>query len=105
MKEIESVMENHAISIDHRHLMLVADLMTSRGEVLGITRQGLAKMKESVLNLASVKFSLTCLLSVSHMCNTLISFTLSSFLLKFYLKHFKLYSMCSSKIYLLSLAF
>ncbi|EFN78064.1 DNA-directed RNA polymerase III subunit RPC1 [Harpegnathos saltator] len=53
MTEIESVMENHAISIDHRHLMLVADLMTSRGEVLGITRQGLAKMKESVLNLAS----------------------------------------------------
>ncbi|XP_032666413.1 DNA-directed RNA polymerase III subunit RPC1 [Odontomachus brunneus] len=53
MTEIESVMENHAISIDRRHLMLVADLMTSRGEVLGITRQGLAKMKESVLNLAS----------------------------------------------------
>ncbi|XP_025987632.1 DNA-directed RNA polymerase III subunit RPC1 isoform X2 [Solenopsis invicta] len=53
MLEIKSVMENHGISIDHRHLMLLADLMTSRGEVLGITRQGLAKMKESVLNLAS----------------------------------------------------
>jgi single-stranded DNA-specific DHH superfamily exonuclease len=35
--------------------MLLADLMTSRGEVLGITRQGLAKMKESVLNLASAR--------------------------------------------------
>lgn len=56
MTEIKSVMENHAISIDPRHLMLVADLMTSRGEVFGITRQGLAKMKESVLNLASVSF-------------------------------------------------
>jgi DNA-directed RNA polymerase III subunit RPC1 len=33
--------------------MLVADLMTCRGEVLGITRHGLAKMKESVLMLAS----------------------------------------------------
>ncbi|XP_050462135.1 DNA-directed RNA polymerase III subunit RPC1 [Cataglyphis hispanica] len=53
MSEIKSVMENHGISIDRRHLMLLADLMTSRGEVLGITRQGLAKMKESVLNLAS----------------------------------------------------
>ncbi|KAG5346572.1 RPC1 polymerase, partial [Acromyrmex charruanus] len=53
MSEIKSVMENHGISIDCRHLMLLADLMTSRGEVLGITRQGLAKMKESVLNLAS----------------------------------------------------
>jgi DNA-directed RNA polymerase beta' subunit len=55
MKEIKSVMENHGISIDPRHLMLLADFMTSRGEVLGITRQGLAKMKESVLNLASVR--------------------------------------------------
>lgn len=59
MSEIKSVMENHGISIDRRHLMLLADLMTSRGEVLGITRSGLAKMKESVLNLASVRdFSL-----------------------------------------------
>lgn len=56
MLEIKSVMETHGISIDCRHLMLLADLMTSRGEVLGITRQGLAKMKESVLNLASVRF-------------------------------------------------
>jgi len=58
MSEIKSVMENHGISIDCRHLMLLADLMTSRGEVLGITRQGLAKMKESVLNLASVRYSI-----------------------------------------------
>lgn len=57
MSEIKSVMETHGISIDCRHLMLLADLMTSRGEVLGITRQGLAKMKESVLNLASVRYS------------------------------------------------
>lgn len=54
MSEIKLVMENHGMSIDPRHPMLVADLMTSRGEVLGITRHGLAKMKESVLNLASV---------------------------------------------------
>ena len=53
MTEIKLVMENHGMSIDRRHLMLLADLMTSRGEVFGITRQGLVKMKESVLNLAS----------------------------------------------------
>lgn len=41
------------MSVDKRHLTLVADLMTCRGEVLGITRHGLAKMKESVLMLAS----------------------------------------------------
>lgn len=63
------------MSIDKRHVMLLADLMTykvlinqskttktninfiqtltKKGEVLGITRGGLAKMKESVLLLAS----------------------------------------------------
>lgn len=46
-------MESHGMSVDKRHLTLVADLMTCRGEVLGITRHGLAKMKESVLMLAS----------------------------------------------------
>ncbi|XP_013420118.1 DNA-directed RNA polymerase III subunit RPC1 isoform X2 [Lingula anatina] len=53
MKEIVYTMENHGMSIDLRHVMLLADLMTFKGEVLGITRFGLAKMKESVLMLAS----------------------------------------------------
>ncbi|RWS19381.1 DNA-directed RNA polymerase III subunit RPC1-like protein [Leptotrombidium deliense] len=53
ISEIRSTMENHGISIDVRHLMLLADTMTYRGEVLGITRFGLAKMKESALMLAS----------------------------------------------------
>lgn len=51
-------MSNHGISIDPRHPMLIADLMTSRGELLGITRFGLSKMKESVLNLASVNMNI-----------------------------------------------
>jgi DNA-directed RNA polymerase III subunit RPC1 len=33
--------------------MLLADLMSFKGEVLGITRFGIAKMKDSVLMLAS----------------------------------------------------
>ena len=45
------------MSIDQRHVMLLGDLMTFKGEVLGITRFGLAKMKESVLMLASVSGS------------------------------------------------
>ena len=53
MKEIDYTMSSHGMSIDKRHIMLLADLMTCRGEVLGITRHGLAKMKESVLMLAS----------------------------------------------------
>ncbi|XP_064097530.1 DNA-directed RNA polymerase III subunit RPC1-like [Macrobrachium nipponense] len=53
IKEITATMENHGLSVDHRHVMLLADLMTCRGQVLGITRHGLSKMKESVLMLAS----------------------------------------------------
>merc|ERR1712039_379297 len=53
MNEIRVTMESHGMYIDIRHIMLLADLMTCRGEVLGITRHGLAKMKESVLMLAS----------------------------------------------------
>ncbi|XP_022912626.2 DNA-directed RNA polymerase III subunit RPC1 [Onthophagus taurus] len=53
MTEIKTVMENHGMSVDFRHIMLLAAQMTHTGEVLGITRQGLAKMKQSVLNLAS----------------------------------------------------
>lgn len=54
MNEITYTMVSHGMSIDVRHVMLLADLMTYKGEVLGITRFGLAKMKESVLMLASV---------------------------------------------------
>ncbi|XP_059619730.1 DNA-directed RNA polymerase III subunit RPC1 [Phlebotomus argentipes] len=53
MTEIDSVMSGHGMSVDSRHIMLLASQMTSRGEVLGITRHGLAKMRESVFNLAS----------------------------------------------------
>lgn len=55
MTEITDVMEGHGMTVDHRHIMLLASQMTSRGEVLGITRHGLAKMRESVFNLASVR--------------------------------------------------
>ncbi|XP_062858765.1 DNA-directed RNA polymerase III subunit RPC1 isoform X1 [Trichomycterus rosablanca] len=51
--EIQYTMVNHGMSIDRRHVMLLADLMSYKGEILGITRFGLAKMKESVLMLAS----------------------------------------------------
>lgn len=53
ISEIRTTMEGHGISVDQRHLKLLADTMTYRGEVLGITRFGLAKMKESALMLAS----------------------------------------------------
>ena len=49
--EVDSVMGD--MDIDPRHMQLLADTMTYKGEVLGITRFGLAKMRDSVLQLAS----------------------------------------------------
>ncbi|KZO94824.1 beta and beta-prime subunits of DNA dependent RNA-polymerase [Calocera viscosa TUFC12733] len=53
VNEIQYTMESHGMSIDPRHVMLLGDVMTYKGEVLGITRFGVAKMKDSVLMLAS----------------------------------------------------
>ncbi|EEU45360.1 uncharacterized protein NECHADRAFT_41824 [Fusarium vanettenii 77-13-4] len=49
--EIGEVMGD--MGIDPRHMQLLADVMTYKGEVLGITRFGLSKMRDSVLQLAS----------------------------------------------------
>lgn len=51
IEEISTVMGD--MNIDPRHMQLLGDIMTYRGEVLGITRFGLSKMRDSVLQLAS----------------------------------------------------
>lgn len=51
--EIKSIMNAYGIPLDSRHLLLLSDVMTFKGEVLGITRFGVSKMRESVLMLAS----------------------------------------------------
>lgn len=69
--EIQYTMSSHGMSIDPRHVMLLGDVMSYKvcssastrvsslillprqGEILGITRFGVAKMKDSVLMLAS----------------------------------------------------
>ena len=53
INEISYTMSKHGMTIDPRHVMLLADTMSYKGEVLGITRFGVAKMKDSVLMLAS----------------------------------------------------
>ncbi|GLB33325.1 putative DNA-dependent RNA polymerase [Lyophyllum shimeji] len=53
INEIQYTMKSHDMIIDPRHVMLLGDVMTYKGEVLGITRFGVAKMKDSVLMLAS----------------------------------------------------
>jgi DNA-directed RNA polymerase III subunit RPC1 len=51
VQEIGEVMKD--MDIDPRHFLLLADIMCRTGEPLGITRFGLAKMRDSVLQLAS----------------------------------------------------
>ncbi|MED6160929.1 DNA-directed RNA polymerase III subunit 1 [Stylosanthes scabra] len=53
IEEIKVVMGGYGMSIDIRHMMLLADVMTVMGKVLGITRFGIQKMGKSVLMLAS----------------------------------------------------
>lgn len=86
MNEIKYTMKSHGMSIDERHVMLLADLMTYKGEVLGITRFGLAKMKESVLMLASVSYKSTLFLTggllifcLQFVCAAVLSASLNQF--------------------------
>lgn len=53
INEIQYTMKSHGMSIDVRHMMLLGDVMTYKGKVLGLTRFGITEMKDSVLMLAS----------------------------------------------------
>eukprot|EP01054_Gregarina_sp_Poly1_P006220 Gregarina_sp_Poly_1__6219@NODE_329_length_9477_cov_82_111477_g279_i0_p1_GENE_NODE_329_length_9477_cov_82_111477_g279_i0NODE_329_length_9477_cov_82_111477_g279_i0_p1_ORF_typecomplete_len1682_score254_39RNA_pol_Rpb1_5/PF04998_17/2_6e123RNA_pol_Rpb1_2/PF00623_20/2_2e69RNA_pol_Rpb1_1/PF04997_12/5_9e68RNA_pol_Rpb1_3/PF04983_18/7_5e03RNA_pol_Rpb1_3/PF04983_18/3_2e29RNA_pol_Rpb1_4/PF05000_17/1e24Ribosomal_S14/PF00253_21/9_5e03Ribosomal_S14/PF00253_21/0_48_NODE_329_length_9477_cov_82_111477_g279_i036018 len=53
ISEIKGCMDAYSMDIDIRHMQLLGDVMTYRGEVLGITRHGIQKMRASVLCLAS----------------------------------------------------
>jgi len=57
MSEIQYTMRSHGMSVDARHMMLLADVMSYRGEILGITRFGIVKMKTSTLMLASFEMT------------------------------------------------
>lgn len=53
ISEISNVMDNYGLTINNRHLLLLSDLMTLKGRVLGITRHGLEKFSPSSFKLAS----------------------------------------------------
>jgi DNA-directed RNA polymerase III subunit RPC1 len=42
-------MSAHGINLDLRHILLAADTMTFKGKVLGFTRHGVQKLKNSTL--------------------------------------------------------
>ncbi len=49
MNEIKEVLKTQGLDIDIRHLKLVADAMTSSGEIKGVTRMGIIAQKSSIL--------------------------------------------------------
>lgn len=53
MNEIEKVINQQGLDINKRHIKLVADAMTTSGEVKGITRIGIIAEKSSILARAS----------------------------------------------------
>src|ERR671910_193351 len=57
VKEITNTLEEQGLEVDTRHIMLVADLMTSKGHLQQIGRHGIAGTKTSVL--ARAAFEIT----------------------------------------------
>ncbi len=53
INEIKKVIEQQGLDIDERHIKLVADAMTYKGTVKGVTRMGIISEKSSVLARAS----------------------------------------------------
>lgn len=62
VEESMKVIEEQGIEVDPRHIFLIADMMTSKGLVLGITRNGIVTRKESVLLKASFETPIVHLL-------------------------------------------
>lgn len=53
IKEIQKIFSLNDISINIKHISLLAEVMTFQGKILGMNRYGLAKMKNNTLVLAS----------------------------------------------------
>jgi len=58
INEANATLKDQGLTVDQRHLMLVADTMTSTGGLLGTNRYGILKRKASVLARASFEVAL-----------------------------------------------
>src|SRR3989344_504039 len=65
INEAEKVIKNQGIDINVRHILLVSDLMTHSGEIMGITRTCITGSKESVLARASFETPLKHLVNAA----------------------------------------
>lgn len=59
------VIQDQALDIDIRHIMFIADLMTTTGSIKGITRSGITGEKESVLARASFETPIVHIMNAS----------------------------------------
>lgn len=62
ISEAEAVLAGQGLQVDKRHLMLVADVMTSDGDVRAIGRQGVSGQKSSILARAAFEITVDHLL-------------------------------------------
>jgi len=65
INESTKVIQNQGLDINIRHIMFIADIMTSNGAVKGITRSGITGGKESVLARASFETPIKHLMSAT----------------------------------------
>jgi len=65
INEVYKVVETQGLSVDIRHIMLVADTMTQGGSVKGITRYGVVSQKSSVLARASFETPIKHIINAS----------------------------------------
>jgi DNA-directed RNA polymerase subunit A' len=65
VKEIMSTLEEQGLEVDIRHLILIADLMTSKGFFQQIGRHGIAGKKPSILARAAFEITVPTLVEAS----------------------------------------
>ena len=58
IREISEVVKSQGLSINERHILFIADVMTGSGEPRGMTRFGIVAEKQSVLTKASFETTL-----------------------------------------------
>jgi DNA-directed RNA polymerase subunit A" len=65
IKEAHNTLSEQGLNVDLRHIMLVADIMTSDGEVKAIGRHGISGEKSSVLSRAAFEITVNHLLQAA----------------------------------------
>jgi DNA-directed RNA polymerase subunit A" len=65
INEVEKVIDEQGLNVDTRHIMLVSDIMTTSGTVLGVNRYGIVKEKPSVLARASFETPIKHIINAS----------------------------------------